>query len=79
MQLVGGTPSVDPYGWTAEAGFDDALDAMGWASSLIKSTSAEEALDRLQSSLIDGPYGPVESKSCSGPTKGSAGPLTSLK
>ncbi len=32
MQLIGGTtPFFDPYGWTPEAGFTDALAAMGKA------------------------------------------------
>ena len=37
MQLVGGAlPFFDPYGWTPEAGFNDALDAMGWSSAATK-------------------------------------------
>jgi hypothetical protein len=63
MQLVGGTlPFFDPYGWTPEAGFDGALQAMGWASTVIKSTNANEALNQLQRALSDGPVwvGPVE-------------------
>jgi hypothetical protein len=44
MQLLGGTlPFFDPYGWTPEAGFDVALDAMGWTSAVTKSNSKEDA------------------------------------
>jgi hypothetical protein len=63
MQLVGGAlPFFDPYGWTPEAGFNDALDAMGWTSDVTKGGSAEDALARLKSALSDGPVwvGPVE-------------------
>jgi hypothetical protein len=63
MQLVGGAlPLFDPYGWTPEAGFNDALDAMGWTSSVTKGGSAEDALPRLKSALSNGPVwaGPVE-------------------
>ena len=63
MQLVGGAlPFFDPYGWTPEAGFNDALDAMGWTSAVTKGGSAEDALARLKSALSDGPVwvGPVE-------------------
>jgi len=63
MQLVGASlPFFDPYGWTPEAGFDGALEAMGWASTVIKSTSDDEALDQLRRALAGGPVwvGPVE-------------------
>ncbi|MGF6229273.1 hypothetical protein QFZ27_003228 [Inquilinus ginsengisoli] len=63
MQLVGGTlPFFDPYGWTPEAGFDDALAALGWASSVRRGGTAEQALAALESALADGPawVGPVE-------------------
>lgn len=63
MQLVAGAlPFFDPFGWTPEAGFDDALDAMGWASNVTKGGSAEDALSRLKSALFGGPVwvGPVE-------------------
>lgn len=63
MQLVGGSLLFfDPYGWTPEAGFDGALEAMGWASTVIKSTSDDEALDQLRRALAGGPVwvGPVE-------------------
>ncbi|WP_309083141.1 hypothetical protein [Chelativorans sp.] len=63
MQLLGGAlPFFDPYGWTPEAGFDDALSALGWTSSISKGGSAEEALARLKAALEDGPVwvGPVE-------------------
>ncbi|GGA79161.1 hypothetical protein GCM10011491_03010 [Brucella endophytica] len=63
MQIVGGRlPFFDPYGWTPEAGFDAALDAMGWTSTVSKGGSEEEALARLKYALSDGPVwiGPVE-------------------
>lgn len=63
MQLVGGVlPFFDPYGWTPEAGFNDALDAMGWISTVTKGGSAEDALARLKAALSDDPVwvGPVE-------------------
>ncbi|CDZ32937.1 RADC family protein [Neorhizobium galegae bv. officinalis] len=63
MQLLGGTlPFFDPYGWTPEAGFDAALDAMGWTSAVTKSNSEEDALAQLKLALSDGPVwvGPVE-------------------
>lgn len=63
MQLVGGAlPFFDPYGWTPEAGFNGALDAMGWTSIVTKGGNAEDALARLKSALSDGPVwvGPVE-------------------
>ncbi|MBY3239346.1 hypothetical protein HFO17_33395 [Rhizobium laguerreae] len=63
MQLLGGVlPFFDPFGWTPEAGFDPALDAMGWTSTLTSGGSADQAIDRLRSSLVNGPVwvGPVE-------------------
>ncbi|MBY3211788.1 hypothetical protein [Rhizobium laguerreae] len=63
MQLLGGTlPFFDPYGWTPEAGFDAALDAMGWISAVTKSNSKEDALAQLELALSEGPVwvGPVE-------------------
>jgi hypothetical protein len=63
MQLIGGTlPFFDPYGWTPEAGFDDALAALGWTSTVANGGNAEDALARLKASLVDGPVwiGPVE-------------------
>lgn len=63
MQLIGGTlPFFDPYGWTPEAGFDAALAALGWTSSVVKGSNAADALARLQAALVDGPVwiGPVE-------------------
>ncbi|MGK9170954.1 hypothetical protein KXR53_31950 [Inquilinus limosus] len=63
MQLVGGTlPFFDPYGWMPEAGFDGALDALGWTSSVHRGGTAEQALAALEAALADGPVwvGPVE-------------------
>lgn len=63
MQLVGGAlPFFDPYGWTPDAGFDAALDAMGWTSTVTSGGSADEAFDRLRMELVHGPVwvGPVE-------------------
>lgn len=63
MQLVGDSlPFFDPYGWTPEAGFDDALDAMGWTSAVSHGGDAGSALARLKTALADGPVwvGPVE-------------------
>ncbi|TKT81288.1 hypothetical protein [Aquamicrobium sp. LC103] len=63
MQIVGGTlPFFDPYGWTPEAGVDNALEAMGWTSTRTRGGSAEEALRRLVAALAEGPawVGPVE-------------------
>lgn len=63
MQLVGGTlPFFDPYGWTPEAGFDGALEAMGWISASENGGTPQEALDRLKAALAEGPVwvGPVE-------------------
>ncbi|MDO3678985.1 hypothetical protein [Paenibacillus ehimensis] len=63
MQLIGGTlPFFDPYGWDPEAGFDDALTALGWTSTVAKGGDADAALARLKASLSDGPVwiGPLE-------------------
>jgi len=63
MQLVGGTlPFFDPCGWTPEAGFDDALAALGWTSAVRRGGTAEQALAALDAALADGPVwvGPVE-------------------
>ncbi|MFB9907659.1 hypothetical protein [Allokutzneria oryzae] len=63
MQLIGGTlPFFDPYGWNPRAGFDGALNALGWTSEVTAGGDADEALARLQSSIEDGPVwiGPVE-------------------
>lgn len=63
MQLIGGTlPLFDPYGWTPEAGFDAALAALGWTSSVARGEDEMDALSRLRASLLDGPVwiGPVE-------------------
>lgn len=63
MHLLGGTlPFFDPYGWTPEASFDDALAALGWTSDLVRGDDPQSALDTLKAALADGPVwiGPVE-------------------
>lgn len=63
MQLVGGAlPFFDPYGWTPEAGFDDALAVLGWASSVRRGGTAEQALAALAAAVAEAPawVGPVE-------------------
>ncbi|WP_437622563.1 hypothetical protein [Sorangium sp. So ce1151] len=63
MQLIGGAlPFFDPYGWTPEAGFDGALAALGWASTVVRGKDAADALARLKEALREGPawVGPVE-------------------
>lgn len=63
MQLVGGClPFFDPFGWTPEGGFDAALDAMGWTSSVTSGGNAADAVERLRSELVHSPVwvGPVE-------------------
>ncbi|XXX81460.1 hypothetical protein WMF30_22135 [Sorangium sp. So ce134] len=63
MQLIGGTlPFFDPYGWTPEAGFDGALAALGWTSTVVKGKDAADALAQLRAALMEGPawIGPVE-------------------
>ena len=63
MQLVGGTlPFFDPYGWTPEAGFDDALAVLGWTSQTVRSQTTGDALTALREALASGPVwvGPVE-------------------
>lgn len=63
MQLIGGTmPFFDPYGWDPEKGFEDALSAIGWTSTVTQGGDAGEALARLKAALAGGPVwiGPVE-------------------
>lgn len=63
MQLVGGTlPFFDPYGWTPEASFNDALAALGWRSEMLRNDDPQAALLALSTALADGPVwiGPVE-------------------
>jgi hypothetical protein len=63
MQMIGGTlPFFDPYGWNPEAGFEGALAALGWASTVTKGSNADDALARLRASLTEGPVwiGPLE-------------------
>ena len=63
MQLIGGTTVFfDAYGWNPELGFDQALEAIGWTSTVSKGGDADEALDRLTEEVATGPVwvGPVE-------------------
>ncbi|WP_200841265.1 hypothetical protein [Geminicoccus flavidas] len=63
MQLTGGSvPFFDPYGWTPEAGFDKALAALGWMSTIRKGKNATDALKQLIAALKAGPVwvGPLE-------------------
>jgi hypothetical protein len=63
MQLIGGSlPFFDPYGWNPEAGFEAALSALGWTSTVSKGGDAADALARLRAALAEGPVwvGPVE-------------------
>lgn len=63
MQLIGGTlVFFDAYGWDPEQGFDRALAAIGWTSTVSKGGDAETALARLAAAVRQGPVwvGPVE-------------------
>jgi len=63
MQLIGGTTVFfDAYGWNPELGFDRALEAIGWTSTVSKGGDADEALARLATTVRSGPVwvGPVE-------------------
>jgi hypothetical protein len=63
IQLTGDRlPFFDPYGWDPEKGFDDALQALGWSCDVSKGGPVDEALQRLQVALGNGPVwiGPVE-------------------
>lgn len=77
MQMVGGTlPFFDPYGWTPEASFDDALAAIGWRSELTRSVDSRAAIESLRTALTEGPVwiGPVEMGHLSH-QPGKAGPI----
>ncbi|MEU8006964.1 hypothetical protein AB0B66_37875 [Catellatospora sp. NPDC049111] len=63
MQLIGGTlVFFDAYGWDPAQGFDRALAAIGWTSTVSKGGDAETALARLAAAVRQGPVwvGPVE-------------------
>lgn len=63
MQLIGGTTVFfDPYGWNPELGFDQALAAIGWTSTVSRGGEADEALARLAGAAASGPVwaGPLE-------------------
>lgn len=63
MQLIGGKLMFfDAYGWDPERGFDQALAAIGWTSTVSKGGDADAALARLTAAVRQGPVwvGPVE-------------------
>ncbi len=63
MQLIGGTIAFfDAYGWNPEKGFDRALAAIGWTSTVSKGGEADDALARLAAAARQGPVfiGPIE-------------------
>jgi hypothetical protein len=63
MQLIGDTlVFFDAYGWNPGMGFDRALNAIGWTSTISKGGDADEALARLAAAAVNGPVwvGPVE-------------------
>lgn len=63
MQLIAGTTVFfDAYGWKPELGFDQALNSIGWTSTVSKGGEAGEALARLTAAAKKGPVwvGPVE-------------------
>jgi hypothetical protein len=63
MQLIGGTlVFFDAYGWDPEQGFDQALQAIGWRSTVSRGGTEQEALARLRAAAADGPVwvGPLE-------------------
>lgn len=63
MQLIGGSPVfLDAYGWNPEMGFDQAMSAIGWTSTVSKGGDAGDALARLAAAATKGPVwvGPVE-------------------
>jgi hypothetical protein len=63
MQLIGGSqPFFDPYGWTPDASFEEALAALGWTSTVVEGRDSGEALSCLKVALEQGPVwiGPVE-------------------
>jgi hypothetical protein len=63
MQLIGGTTVFfNAYGWNPESGFDQALDAIGWTSTVSRGGDADEALARLREAAGTGPVwvGPLE-------------------
>jgi hypothetical protein len=63
MQIIGGSLLFfDAYGWNPELGFDQALEAIGWTSTVSSGGDADEARDRLAAATAEGPVwvGPVE-------------------
>ena len=63
MQLIGGTlVFFDAYGWNPEMGFDQALSAIGWTSTVSRGGDADVALARLAAAARKGPVwvGPLE-------------------
>jgi hypothetical protein len=63
MQLIAGSRVLfDAYGWDPELGFDQALPAIGWSSTVTKGGDADDALARLRAAAEVGPVwvGPLE-------------------
>ena len=63
MQLIGGTRLFfDAYGWNPEMGFDQALGAIGWVSTVSRGGERDKALARLVEAATTGPVwvGPLE-------------------
>ncbi|HEY1488810.1 MAG TPA: hypothetical protein VGF84_22065 [Micromonosporaceae bacterium] len=63
MQLIGGSVMFfDAYGWNPEMGFEPALNAIGWTSTVAKGGEPAEALARLAAATANGPVwvGPIE-------------------
>ncbi len=63
MQVIGGTlPFFDPYGWNPGMGFERALSAIGWTSTVTSGGESDAARARLAEAAAAGPVwvGPVE-------------------
>ncbi|WP_155371451.1 hypothetical protein [Catellatospora vulcania] len=63
MQLIGAAMMFfDAYGWDPEQGFDRALSAIGWTSTVSRGGDEQAALARLTAAVRQGPVwvGPVE-------------------
>ncbi|MXN48598.1 hypothetical protein GR138_25660 [Shinella kummerowiae] len=60
--LRGSLPFFDPFCWTPEASFAEALGAMGWVSELVRGEDPRSAIHHLKRALSGGPVwvGPIE-------------------